>query len=273
MLPANAIPPLIPGTVSARAQSRKRLPFGFGTRFFIGLLLGLIWLVPAWWSPNLIAGMFLWDAFIVVAWLIDLRRLPAPAELEVRRVWKSPLLLGRDNFVSIEVRNSSAISIRASMIDEVPVALREEFPTLALTVAPGWGRSPTCQRRLEACATGASSSKDYSVLPTRRGDSIIGRLFLRYQTPLGIAERWAVADLSQSVRVLPDLEQAKRHALFLIRSRQVEMEKRRRRERGAGREFETLRGYREGDEPRDISWTATARRHQLRSEEHTSELQ
>lgn len=256
MLPVNAIPPLIPGTVSAPAQSRKRLPFGFGMRFFIGLLLGLLWLVPAWWSPNLIAGMFLWDAFMVVAWLVDLRRLPVPSELEVRRVWKSPLLLGRGNSVSVGLRNSSAIPIRASVIDEVPGALREEFPTLDLTVSPRWGGSPTRPRRPEASAT-------YSVLPSRRGDSIVGRLFLRYQTPLGIAERWAVADLSQSVRVLPDLEQAKRHALFLIRSRQVEMEKRRRRQRGAGREFETLRGYREGDEPRDICWPATARRHQL----------
>lgn len=32
---------------------------------------------------------------------------------------------------------------------------------------------------------------------------------------------------------------------------------------GAGREFESLRDYREGDEPRDICWTATARRGKL----------
>jgi len=36
-----------------------------------------------------------------------------------------------------------------------------------------------------------------------------------------------------------------------------------RRQRGQGREFESLREYREGDELRDISWTATARRHHL----------
>jgi len=43
----------------------------------------------------------------------------------------------------------------------------------------------------------------------------------------------------------------------------VELEKRRRHQRGLGREFDSMREYREGDEIRDISWTATARRHHL----------
>jgi uncharacterized protein (DUF58 family) len=41
------------------------------------------------------------------------------------------------------------------------------------------------------------------------------------------------------------------------------MEKRHRRQRGIGREFEALREYRQGDDIRDIYWPATARRHQL----------
>ncbi len=41
------------------------------------------------------------------------------------------------------------------------------------------------------------------------------------------------------------------------------MEKRRKRQRGLGREFQSLRDYRQGDDIRDISWTATARRNSL----------
>jgi uncharacterized protein (DUF58 family) len=41
------------------------------------------------------------------------------------------------------------------------------------------------------------------------------------------------------------------------------MERRRKRLRGLGREFESLREYRTGDEFRNISWTATARRSKL----------
>ena len=103
----------------------------------------------------------------------------------------------------------------------------------------------------------------YEVFPRERGDHRLGRLFLRYQSWLALAQRWAFAEIAQTVRVFPDLEQARQHALYLIRSRQIEMEKRRRRQRGQGREFESLREYQQGDDMRDICWTATARRHQL----------
>src|SRR5208283_3445429 len=107
------------------------------------------------------------------------------------------------------------------------------------------------------------ATTSYAILPRVRGDVQLGRLFIKYQGELGFARRWATADISQTVRVLPDLEQARQQVLHLIRSRQVEMEKRRRRQRGHGREFESLREYRSGDELRDICWTATARRHGL----------
>jgi uncharacterized protein (DUF58 family) len=109
-------------------------------------------------------------------------------------------------------------------------------------------------------------------MPRKRGDNAAGRLFLRYRSTLGLAERWATADLSQTVRVLPDLALARNYALYLIRSRQVEMEKRRRRQRGLGRDFESLREYRPGDDQRDICWTATARRNQLTTRVYQEKL-
>src|SRR2546425_12261689 len=55
----------------------------------------------------------------------------------------------------------------------------------------------------------------------------------------------------------------KPQTVYLIRSRQEELEKRLKRQRGLGREFESLREYRQGDDWRDICWTATARRRHL----------
>ena len=51
--------------------------------------------------------------------------------------------------------------------------------------------------------------------------------------------------------------------LHLVRSQSLVAERRRARQHGAGREFERLRDYRDGDERRDICWTATARRGKL----------
>jgi uncharacterized protein (DUF58 family) len=242
----NSATTFIPPVATARAHSGGRFRIGFGTRFFVALLIGLVWVVPSAWSPRLIAGMFIWDGLFVLLWLQDLLRLPKPGELELQRVWHSPPSLGVRSKVSVELHNFGRRPVFARVTDETSRALRREPPVVELAVP-----------------SGISSSADYEILPAQRGDLHIGKLFVRYQSALRLAERWAVAETSATVRVLPNLEQAKQQTLYLIRTRQVAMERRRRRLRGLGREFESLREYRTGDEFRNISWTATARRSKL----------
>jgi uncharacterized protein (DUF58 family) len=238
--------PLVPPSEAARCRSMGRIPFGFGPRFFVGILLGAAWLVPAWWFPRMIAAMFIWDGFIVAAWLWDLVSLPGPGLLEVKRIWRTRPALGVASTVTMEVRNAGRSSIRARVVDETPFQLRLEPPAVQMTARGG-----------------SSAQAQYAILPAERGDVRIGKAYIRYQSMLQIAERWGIAEIEQVVSVLPNLEEAKRHTMYLIRSRQVEFEKRRRRQRGLGREFDSLREYREGDDIRDVSWTATARSNRL----------
>jgi len=238
--------PLVPPEVAARARSLSRIPFGFGPRFFVMLLIGLFWLVPAWWFPRFVAAMILWDLLALFAFVVDLVRFPKPMELEARRSWGHVASLATRCEVTLAVRNFSKAAIRCTLVDETPASFRNAPPSLSLVV-------PAAQL----------ASVSYSILPRERGDVRMGRTFVRYQSRLAFAERWVAADTAQIVRVLPDLEEARQQALYLVRSRQVEMEKRRRRQHGRGREFESLRDYRQGDEFRDICWPATARRHQL----------
>jgi uncharacterized protein (DUF58 family) len=238
--------PLVPQDAIARARPLGRIPFGFGPRFFVALVLGLAWLVPAWWAPGFISAMFLWDFLFLCVWVWDLLRLPAPTQLEIRRSWHLRPTLAVPGYIAIAISNSGQIALRARIVDETPPALQ---------ISPG-------QLELEVPA-GSSTKAQYPILPSERGDAKLGRVYIRYQSALRIAERWAVADAQQTVTVFPNLDEAKQHTLYLIRSRQVELEKRRRRQRGQGREFDSLREYREGDEIRDISWTATARRNHL----------
>ncbi|MBV8821037.1 MAG: DUF58 domain-containing protein [Acidobacteriaceae bacterium] len=238
--------PLIPVAVEAHASRRGRLSFGFVPRFFLALLAGFVWLIPAWWSPRFATAMFVWDAVVVAALLYDLVRLPRPGALSARRAWSAAPSLARGGSVEIAVINHGRRFLRVHVVDETPMSMSMRIPELRGDVAGG-----------------AVIRLEYPILPAQRGDAHFGRLFLRYRAPWGLAERWVVAELSQDVRVTPDLEEARDQALYLIRSRQVEMEKRRRRQRSLGREFESLREYRQGDDPRDICWPATARRHEL----------
>ncbi|HLW79826.1 MAG TPA: DUF58 domain-containing protein [Terriglobia bacterium] len=245
--------------MSASAERQGRFGLAFGPRFFLGLILGLVWIGPAWWDPRFIWAMAAWDVLVVAAWFIDLRRLPEPGTLEVSRVWFEPLSQSCTSPVAIEVSHAGG-GIDLRLEDDVPPSLSAELPKADLHVSP----SGPAEGMTRARAT-------YSVQPVERGDIELGRVALRYQSPLKLAERWASAGLTQTVRVYPNLQESRRHAFYLMRSRQIAIEKRFKRQPGMGREFESLRDYRQGDELRDVCWTATARRARLVSKVYRPE--
>ena len=234
---------LVPKPVTAAAQKNRRFGVGFGQRFFLLIAVGVLWAVPAFWDKHFLLVMLAWDAFVFLAWAIDLSSLPGPHQLVVQRSWGAPAALSDNVDVTISLQNLSGTSIECRLLDDVPETLRHEPPTLVL-------KAP----RRDTSAT------SYTARPLERGDVKLGAAYLRYQSVAHFAERWAKADIGQTVRVFPDLEEAKRHNIYLSRARQIELEKRLIRQRGVGREFESLREYQAGDEFRNICWPATARR-------------
>jgi uncharacterized protein (DUF58 family) len=234
---------MVPPVAAARASKCGRLNAAFGRRFFLFLLVGLVWLGPAWWDARFLAGMLLWDVLGILFWAGDLAALPRAGEVGVSRIWSSAPSLNVPGRVEIEVQQHGKTAVRIELADDVPAGLCVAPPRLLLRCTPG--------RPVRA---------GYEILPVERGDLHLGSISLRVESTLGLAQRWLVADVAQTVRVFPDLAEARRHTLYLMKSRQMEMEKRRIRLRGYGREFESLREYREGDELRDICWTASARR-------------
>jgi uncharacterized protein (DUF58 family) len=245
-LPVNEQPTLIPPQISATARRYKRIGVAFGDRFFILLVVGLVWLGPGFFDRRFVYAMLAWDAFVLLMWWIDLRRMPRPEQLSVRRIWHSPAALSIESEVGLILENSSGRSVHAKLMDSVPLSLRTEPPTISVRAS---GRE--------------EGSGSYRIRPMQRGDAELGSCYMRYQSVFRIAERWVRARLEQKIRIYPDLEDAKRHSMYLLRSRQIAIEKRHTRMRGIGREFESLREYQDGDEYRDICWTASARRAKL----------
>lgn len=237
---------VIPPQIESPAQSYNRVSVAFGDRFFMLLFVGLVWLGPAFFDLRFVYAILAWDAFVILAWLADVARLPEPRQLIIRRTWRSAVALSNPSEVDLELVNSSRTGIRATLIDTTPSQLRTEPPNLTTKAL--------------AQSEGQAS---YRILPMQRGDAKLGDCYLRYQSIFRIAEKWASAPLQQTVRIYPNLDEAKRHTIYLLRSRQIALEKRHARVRGIGREFESLREYQLGDEYRDICWTAAARRGRL----------
>ena len=238
--------PLIPADASAVAVARNRLPWTFGATTVRLLLFGLLLLIPAWFDPRLAAALGVWDALVLAAWGIDLRRLPSPSALVVTRSWTAPPGLGVPQEISIEVANRSDVCLHVWVTDLIDPTLRPALDEREVIVRPG-----------------TSGRVQYRVLPRARGDVQLLGVAIRYRATSGLAERWAEAPLDQTVRIYPDVGEARRQRLALIRARQIVLQKRRSRASGMGREFDRLRDFQDGDELRDVCWTATARRGKL----------
>ncbi|MGB6973440.1 MAG: DUF58 domain-containing protein [Terracidiphilus sp.] len=245
---------LHPAEVRAVCQRRGRMAFGL-TRRSVGLLLaGFVWLIPGFWMPRLSYAMVAWDAVVLLAALLDGLRLPKAAQLAVSRSWANAPSLDSATEIELKVENQGKMIVDCRLVDDLPPALVEHLQTEKVRAFP---RVPAAVR--------------YRVEPRERGDWETGWTYVRYGSPLGLAERWAKAPLTQTVRVYPALRMGEEQQIFLARSRQIDLQLRQTRQRGLGRDFESLREYREGDDLRDVCWTATARRGNLITRQYQTE--
>jgi uncharacterized protein (DUF58 family) len=237
---------LVPERVSARGAAGRGLAWTLTPRTLRLLLLGVLLILPVWLDRRLVFVMLVWDVAILAASIVDLRSMPPATALSAARSWSAAPALSVPQAVSVELTNDGGVAIRAWLIDMAGPELLAE-PAEAQVTVPARG----------------SARIEYRVVPAVRGDVEMGIAAVRYRSGLGLAERWAVMPLGQTVRVYPDIGEANRETLALIRARQLAIERRRARSFGLGRDFESLRQFQDGDELRDVCWTATARRGRL----------
>ncbi len=235
---------LAPQPITATAAPRSRMAIGLTRRALLLFLAGALWLIPGFFLPKVAWGMAAWDATLLLVILLDILRLPAPKKILVERIWRNTPALASETEVEIGLTQQGDARLHCTATDDLTAALIEVPPTIELDLYP----------------TGRSKAR-YHFIARERGDHTTGKLYLRYRTAgAGLIERWAVADLRQQVRVYPSIRATAEQSLFLTRSKQIELQQRLQRQRGLGRDFESLRDYREGDDLRDLCWTASARR-------------
>jgi len=239
-------PTLHPEPIQASCMMRGRFAFGLTGRAMVLLGAGFLWLFPGYLYPKLAWGMLVWIGLLLLAALLDGLRLPRPQNVTLGRSWLSAPSLGTSVEIELSVKHDSRMLLDFTLTDDLPAQL-------LLTPVPHktrvWPRSPATVR--------------YSVRPRERGDVACGDVYARYCSSLGLVSRWVRAPLTQMIRIYPELRTAEDQQIFLAKSRRIDLQLRQMRHRGLGREFESLREYRLGDELRDVCWTASARRGEL----------
>jgi uncharacterized protein (DUF58 family) len=106
------------------------------------------------------------------------------------------------------------------------------------------------------------------ITPKRRGTYRLRRVYALVSSRMGFWTRSVQMPVETVVRVYPDVRQIARYTLLARRDKLSVLGVRRSRRLGTDNEFERLRDYVRGDEPRHMDWRATARRRKLTVRAH-----
>lgn len=100
----------------------------------------------------------------------------------------------------------------------------------------------------------------YRLALRKRGDRVVGPIHVRTLGPWGLGWREETVEVEDRVRVQPGIERLKKERIPGLRPERAVPGLRRLRRYGEGSEFESLRSYQPGDDPRTVDWKASARR-------------
>jgi uncharacterized protein (DUF58 family) len=191
------------------------------------------------------------DALVAVVAIADLATLVGATRFRATRRCSSVASLGEKQEVELTVENLGRVGRLLRLHDDLPETF-EADPADFLVSVPA----------------GSQAVLVYSVVPKRRGTYTLRRVDALVSSRLGLWQRSVAWPAQTEVRVYPDVRQIARYTLLARRDRLSSLGVRRSRRLGTDNEFERLRDYTEGDEPRHMDWRATARRRKLTVRAH-----
>ena len=226
-------------TDSATITSRFWLPTW---RWFAsaGIAAALIAVSPTLGAACLVAAliMFAVDATTV-------RSIGAPdviLDVEVR------CGLGEERTARLSLLHHTARPMRVSVVVDIPEGLLDESNGSAI------------DPQHVVLAPSDPTTLPIPLVARKRGEHVVGPVHLRVLGVLGLVSWQARVDAEASIEVIPGLIEAGA-ARNLVWNRQRRRSGLRAvRQRGDNGQFESLRSYVRGDDPRRIDWKATARR-------------
>lgn len=199
------------------------------------LLAGWPWLLPSVGAAAV---------GLLALTLLDLRRLRRTPALRFRRELPERAFVGREASFVFRIANPGDAPRHVVVHEDLPPSLGAETTTpLERTLAPG-----------------AAVTHTLTFRPTERGDARFGPAVLLEEGPLRLLLRRSFQGEGDALRVYPDTSRLLRPEALDPRRVAAALGARPARPRGGGMEFESLRDWVPGDDPRWLDWAASARR-------------
>ena len=214
-------------------------------------LLSLFLLIDK--TETLRPALLVVNAGVVIIALFDLAWTAFAGGLRASRVCGNTASLGEKQTVTLTIENLGRTKRVLRVRDDVPDEFVAE-PNEFFVAVPGRG----------------SVELEYAATPKRRGSYRFRRVYVLSSSRLGFWKKARRLKAETVVRVYPDVRQIARYTILARRDKLSILGVRHSRRLGSDNEFERMRDYNEGDEPRHIDWRATARRRKLTVRAHQS---
>lgn len=201
-----------------------------------------------------ISWTFVITANIVVFFisLADLLFSPRKNQLSFLRTIADEFERGITETVKIKVQNRSRYPFSFRLVDGLPQSFESPFPIVG------------------SVSKEVTAEILYHSTALVRGKYEINKLYFRYRSLLGLWEKQVTVELSDSVKVIPDLTETKQYLENAQKYLVHEGLKIRRQRSGVG-DFSKIRSYVVGDDPRKINWRQTAKLREVMTNEYEPE--
>jgi uncharacterized protein (DUF58 family) len=191
-------------------------------------------LVPLAGAFLALLSLLVWDAW----------QLAARAAIRAERALPPRAFVDNEAWVEVRLAHDGAAPVRAAFADELPRDVAAVEPRYEDVLVP----------------PGAGAKVRYAIRPTARGDRPLGPLWVWATSPLGFFRRRAAFAEGATLRVYPDTARLLRAGALDPKRVLAVLGQKPARRRGDGMEFESLRDYVPGDDPRRVDWAASGRR-------------
>ena len=166
----------------------------------------------------------------------------------------SRLSNGDENPIEISLQSFYTFPILVEIFDELPKQFQARDFYLSLNLAAK-----------------AVQNVQYSVRPTKRGAYTFGALNMLVSAPIGLFKKRFQFDCDVDVAVYPSYLQFKRYEFLAFSNRLTEIGVKKIRRIGQATNFDHIRNYATGDDPRYVNWKATARKSDLMVNQYEDE--
>ena len=204
--------------------------------------------------PSLIAPLIEFAGILALLAALDFvlsRSDPAP---HVERTLPSRLIKDRPASATYRIRRSDGAATTIDVLDELPEAVGGDLRITDVKLGRDQILNIPC-----------------TIVPNRRGTFELGPMLILWRSRLGLLRLRSAIPGGETVAILPPASTPQRRAGLSHRSLLDEFGLKPRPLRGEGSEFESLREYVSGDDPRHIDWRASARHARLQVRQYQTE--